>query len=80
MRCLALGVNRASTVKKCRRKECGGRHLFAQTDAGGPMGQVMGDDLDGRPGGVGSEAGRWLMVECHAVPQARIAFSILAWR
>ena len=45
----------------------GGCHQLAQTDAGGPAGQIVGDDpvsstgqaLDGQPGGVGREASRW---------------------
>ncbi len=46
----------------------GGYHLWlAQTDAGGPASQVVGDDLYGPPGGVGGEAARGEMVETHAV-------------
>ena len=33
----------------------GGHQLLAQTDARCPTGQVMGQRLDGQPGGVGSE-------------------------
>ena len=28
----------------------GGDQLLTETDAGGPAGQVVGDDLDGQPG------------------------------
>ena len=47
----------------------GGHHRFAQPDAGGPAGQVVGDDLDGQPGGVGGEAACGEMVKPHAVLQ-----------
>ena len=53
----------------------GGDQLLAEIDAGGPAGQVVGEDtvsstglaLDGQPGGVGSEAARWEVVEPDAV-------------
>ena len=47
----------------------GGCHRFAQADARGPAGQVVGHDLDGQPGAVGGEASRWQVVEAHAVLQ-----------
>ena len=47
----------------------GGHHPLSQSDARGPAGQVVGDDLDGQPGGVGAEASRGQMVEPHAVLQ-----------
>ena len=43
--------------------------MLAQSDAGGPAGQVMGDDLDGQPGSVDGEAARWQVDEAHAVLQ-----------
>ena len=49
----------------------GGHHRFAQPDAGGPAGQVVGDDLDGQPGGVGGEAACGEMVKPHAVLSGR---------
>ena len=45
----------------------GGCRRFAQPDARGPAGQIVGDDLDSQPGGVGGEASRGKMVEPHAV-------------
>ena len=45
----------------------GGRHRFAQADARGPAGQIVGQDLYGQPGAVGGEASRGEMVEPHAV-------------
>ena len=45
----------------------GGHHLLAQTDAHRPVSQVVGDHLDGQPGGVGWEAARGEMVQPHAV-------------
>ena len=48
-------------------KGLGGYQLLTQTDARGPAGQVVGDDLDGQPGAVGGEAARGEMVEPHAV-------------
>ena len=34
----------------------GGCHWFAQTDARGPTGEIVGQHLHGQPGGVGGEA------------------------
>ena len=45
----------------------GGDHLLAQTDAGRPVGQVVGDDLHRQPGSVGGEAARGEMIEPHTV-------------
>ena len=45
----------------------GGHHLLTQTDARRPACQVVGDHLDGQPGGVGGEAARGEMVEPDAV-------------
>ena len=53
----------------------GGNHLLTQPDARGPAGQVVGDDLDGQPSGVGREASRGEMVEPHAVLQ--VSYGIL---
>ena len=39
-------------------KGLGGYQLLAQTDARRPAGQVVGEQLDGQPGGVGGEAAR----------------------
>ena len=36
----------------------GGHHLLAQTDARRPAGQVVDEQLDGQPGGVGGETAR----------------------
>ena len=45
----------------------GGHQLLAQTDARRPASQVVGEHLDGQPGGVGGEAARGEMVQPHAV-------------
>ena len=58
----------------------GGGHRFAQTDARCPVDQVMGDDLDSQPGGIGGETALWQVVEPHAIFQVAEAFSISAWR
>ena len=47
----------------------GGYYLLTETDARRPAGQVVGNHLDGQPGGVGGEAARGEMVETHAVLQ-----------
>ena len=48
----------------------GGHHLLSQADARRPASQVVGDHLDGQPGGVGSEAARGEMVglQCQRFP------------
>ena len=45
----------------------GGGHRFAQSDATGPAGEIVSDDLHRQPGGVGGKASRGEMVEPHAV-------------
>ena len=47
----------------------GGHHRLAQTEPRRPASQVVGDNLDGQPGGVGGEAARGEMVEPDAVLQ-----------
>ena len=41
----------------------GGDEGFAQADAAGPAGQVVGDHVESQPGGVGPEAPGGQMVE-----------------
>ena len=53
----------------------GGGHQLTQTDARCPADQVMGDDLDSQPGGIGGETTRWQVVESHTIFQ--VAYSIL---
>ena len=45
----------------------GGHHLFAQTDARCPAGDIVGHHLYRQPGAVGGEAARGEMVEPDAV-------------
>ena len=40
---------------KIIRNRLGSRNPFTQTDARCPTGRIMGQRLDGQPGGVGSE-------------------------
>ena len=47
----------------------GGHDPLTEADAGGPPAQVMRDDLDGQPGGVGGEAPRGEVIEPHAILQ-----------
>ncbi len=61
----------------------GGAHRLAEPDARRPACQVMGDDLDGQPGGVGGEAARGSAIGgLRPTPYLRswVAFSISAWR
>ena len=63
-------VSHPAREKKRRRGGLGGYRRLAQTDAGGLASQVVGDDLEGPPGGVGGEAPRGEIVEAHAVLEA----------
>ena len=58
-------------------KGLGGYQLLTQTDARGPAGQVVGDDLDGQPGAVGGEAARGEMVEPHLAMLAQAYLSVI---
>ena len=42
---------------------------FAESDPGGPAGEVVGDHLYGEPGGVGSELARRQVIESQPVLQ-----------
>src|SRR5829696_2937932 len=45
----------------------GGNEGLAQPDPGDPAGEVVGDDVQGHPGGVGGELPGWQVVEADAV-------------
>ena len=62
----------------------GGDEGFAQADAAGPAGEVVGGDVQVEPGGVGAEAARRQMVEAefdwrHAFPVWMKSISSAAW-
>ena len=45
----------------------GGGHVIVQANAGGPARKLVGDDLYGQPGGVGSDAAGGEVVQPHTV-------------
>ena len=53
----------------------GGCRLLTQAEPRCPAGQVVGHDLHRQPGGVGSEAARWQMVEPDTVLE--VAYGVL---
>ncbi len=44
-----------------------GRDRFVEADASAKAGEVVGDDVEAEPGGVGGETARGQMVEAHAI-------------
>src|SRR4029453_11176053 len=61
------GGQPAGQVQVAGPQGLGGDEGLAQADAAGPAGQVVGDDVQGQPGGVGGELPRRQVVEANAV-------------
>ena len=67
-----MRVRRPAMEKKRRRRVLVVTTAWPRPDAHCPASQVVGDDLDGQPSGVGREAARGEMVKPHAVLQVTV--------